>query len=95
MIKKVFSILIIFSLLSIGVSLAEEKISTEEIIDAYIKAIGGIDAIKSISSKKMIYKVHTFGFGEYLMESIKQRPNKLRVGRPDAKSYRLTEGERN
>ena len=68
--------------------------SAEDIVAAYIEAIGGVDAVKAIAGKRMTYRVHMFGRVSYLMERIWKRPNSMQTGRPEATTYTLTEGGR-
>ncbi len=68
--------------------------SGAEIVDAYIETIGGIDAVKAVVRKRITYSVHMFGRDKYSMEKTWTRPDRMRIGRPGATSYTLTEGER-
>ncbi|UCG88125.1 MAG: hypothetical protein JSW71_06165, partial [Gemmatimonadota bacterium] len=68
--------------------------SAEEIVAAYIEAIGGVDALKAVAGKRMTYRVHMFGREPYLMERTWTRPNSMQTGSPGATAYTLTEGER-
>lgn len=68
--------------------------TAEEVVAAYLEAIGGVDAIKAVESKRMTYRVHMFGRDPYVMEQLWTRPNTLRTGPPGADMYTLTEGEK-
>jgi len=72
----------------------KQETTAEEIVAAYVKAIGGIDAIKAVKGKRVTYHVHMLGNEAYLMERSWTRPNSMKTGRPGATSYTLTEGER-
>ena len=68
--------------------------SAEDIVAAYIEAIGGVDAVKAVVGKRMTYRVHMFGRESYLMERIWTRPNSMQTGSPGATTYTLTEADR-
>jgi len=68
--------------------------TAEEVIARYFQAIGGIDAVKDIDSKRITYWVHMFGRDAYLMERSWSRPNSMQTGPPGATTYTVTEGER-
>lgn len=58
----------------------------------YVQAIGGIEALKKINTKKVRYRVHMFGRDGYVMERQWKRPDNMRQGSPDGPRYTLTEG---
>jgi hypothetical protein len=68
--------------------------AAEEIVAAYIEAIGGLDAVKAVDYKRITYRIHMIGRESYLMERTWTRPNTMKTGRPGAATYTLTEGER-
>jgi hypothetical protein len=67
-------------------------ITAAEVAANYVRAIGGIEALKKISEKKIRYRVHMFGRDGYLMERQWKRPDVMRQGPPEADMYTLTEG---
>jgi hypothetical protein len=71
----------------------EDGPTAEDVVATYLEAIGGVDAIKAIESKRMTYRVHMFSRDAYIMERLWTRPNTLRTGPPGASTYTLTEGE--
>jgi len=72
----------------------KKELTAEEIVEAYIKAIGGIDEIKAVKGKRVTYHVHMFGNEAFLMERSWTRPNSMKSGRPEATIYTLTEGDK-
>ena len=72
----------------------KKELTAKEIVEAYIKAIGGIDEIKAVKGKRVTYHVHMFGNEAFLMERSWTRPNSMKSGRPEATIYILTEGEK-
>lgn len=68
--------------------------SAEEVVAKYLQAIGGVDAIQAIISKRITYKVHMFGRDAYLMEKHWTRSISMLSGPPGATTYTLTEGNR-
>ena len=72
----------------------QEETTAEEVVAAYLDAIGGVDAIKAVQSKRMTYWVHMFGRDPYMMEQLWTRPYTLWTGPPGATQYTLTEGDR-
>lgn len=68
--------------------------SAEDIVARYIEAIGGVDAVKAVASKRMTYRVHMFGRESYIMERTWTRPNRMQTGSPGGTTYILTEGDR-
>ncbi len=67
-------------------------ITAAEVVAKYLQAIGGIEALKNIETKKIRYRVHMFGRENYLMERYWTRPDLMRQGPPDGAMYTLTEG---
>lgn len=67
--------------------------TAEQVVATYLEALGGVDAIKAIESRRMTYWVHTFGREAYLMERSWTRPHTMRSSPPGAAAYTLTEGE--
>jgi len=68
--------------------------SAEAVVAAYIAAIGGVDAVKAVTIKRMTYRVHMFGREPYIMERTWTRPATMQTGAPGGTTYTLTEGER-
>jgi hypothetical protein len=58
----------------------------------YLKAIGGVDALKGIHKKTIRYRVHMFGRDGYVMERSWQRPGRMRTGAPGAPVHSETDG---
>lgn len=77
-----------------GSAEVQEVTTAEKVVAAYLEAIGGVNAIKAVQSKRMTYRVHMFGRDPYTMEQLWTRPNTLRTGPPGATSYMFTEGEK-
>jgi hypothetical protein len=71
-----------------------ENITAAAVVEKYLKAVGGIDAIKKVAAKKIQYRVHMFGRDGYLMERQWKRPDSMRQGPPDGQMYMLTEGSK-
>jgi hypothetical protein len=67
------------------------EITAEKIIDKYIEAIGGIDAIKAIDSRRVLYCVHMMGRPVYEMERTWKRPDRMRTGPPGGPHYTMVE----
>ena len=63
------------------------------VVARYLEAIGGIDALKSVESRRTSYWVHMLGRDPYLMERSLTRPDTMRSGRPGGSAYMLTERE--
>jgi hypothetical protein len=72
----------------------EERTTAAEVVAKYLEAIGGIESLKNIETKKIRYSVHMFGRDEYLMERSWTRPNAMQTGPPGSSTYMLTEGNR-
>lgn len=68
--------------------------TAEEVVAAYHEAIGGMETMKAVRSKRMTYRVHMFGRDPYLMERTWTRPGRMKTGRPGGDTYTLTEGEK-
>jgi hypothetical protein len=72
----------------------QDGTTAETVVAAYLEAIGGVDAVRAVESRRMTYWVHMFGRDAYLMEQVWTRPNSLRMGPPGADEYTLVEGEK-
>jgi len=68
--------------------------SAEAVVAAHIAAIGGVDAVKAVTIKRMTYRVHMFGRESYIMERTWTRPATMQTGGPEGTTYTLTEAER-
>jgi hypothetical protein len=71
---------------------AQDAVTADDVVAAYLQAIGGADALRSINSKRVTYWVHMFGRDAYLMERSWTRPNTMRTGPPGTDAHTLTEG---
>ena len=67
-------------------------ITAAEVAAKYLQAIGGIEALKKVETKKISYRVFMFGRDDYLMEQQWKRPDIMRQGAPEGAVYTLTEG---
>jgi hypothetical protein len=70
---------------------SEQKITKEEVINNYLKALGGEENIKKINSRTIKYKVFRLKMGGYDMESVVKRTGYLKIARPGAPQYSLFE----
>ena len=68
--------------------------TAEDVVAAYLEAIGGVDAIKAVESKRMTYWVYMFGRDAYMVQRSWTRPNTMRQGPVESDRYLLVEGER-
>jgi hypothetical protein len=66
--------------------------SADEVVARYLEAIGGVEALKNVETRKVRYRVHMFGRDGYSMERSWSRPDVMRTGMPGAPVYTLTEG---
>jgi len=66
--------------------------TAEAVIAKYVEAIGGLEALQKVNSRRVRYRVHMFGRDGYSMERSWKRPNIMRSGPPGAPGYTLTEG---
>lgn len=73
---------------------AEKAATAQGVAAAYLEAIGGVDAIRAVRSKRITYQVHMFGRDPYVMERTWTRPNSMRIGHPGEETDTLTEGEK-
>ena len=70
------------------------KPTADAIISKYVEAIGGLEALQKVDSRRVRYRVHAFGRDGYSMERSWKRPNIMRSGRPGAPGYMFTEGQK-
>ncbi len=71
-----------------------DDITAAEVAATYVKAIGGVEALKNVETKKILYRVHMFGRDAYLMERQWKRPGIMRQGPPEGSMYTLTERDK-
>ena len=60
----------------------QSRITAGDVVKKYIEAIGGIDALKRIRTKRVVYRTHMFPREPYAQERVWTRPYIMQSGPP-------------
>ena len=73
---------------------ADQTITVDQIVSSYFKAVGGLDRIKKIQSRKTLYTVHMQTAPPYPVELFVNRKGELKSGRLQGTRHLFFDGQK-
>jgi hypothetical protein len=98
MIKKMVIVACLFVILNgfgyAGSSPDSEKITADQIVSNYFKAVGGLDRIRKVQFRKTLFTVHMQSAPPYRVELIINRKGELKSGRLQGSRHLFFDGQK-